>query len=85
MTKSPPPSAAQRGRRGWFLLLVLPFVATLFPQYYAGAEPSLGGIPFFYWYQLLWVVITGLLTILVLWLSGVARPAAGNRRGRNAP
>jgi hypothetical protein len=51
--------------RWWYLILVIPFIATLFPQLYDSLTPSLGGIPFFYWYQLLWVIITGILTLIV--------------------
>jgi hypothetical protein len=28
-------------------------------------EPTLGGVPFFYWYQLLWVIIGAILTAIV--------------------
>lgn len=56
------------GRRWWYLVLIIPFIATLFPQIYNSMAPTLAGIPFFYWYQLLWVIITGLLTILVYYL-----------------
>jgi len=41
------------------------FVAVLWPPFYNRAEPSWLGIPFFYWYQLLWVVIGGLCTAVV--------------------
>jgi hypothetical protein len=59
---------SSRSRRWWYLVLILPFLGTLFPQLYNSMTPTLGGIPFFYWYQLLWVIITGLLTILVFYL-----------------
>jgi Protein of unknown function (DUF3311) len=39
------------------LLLVLPFIAMLWVSSYNSAEPMLAGIPFFYWYQLLWILI----------------------------
>jgi hypothetical protein len=39
------------------LLLLLPFIAMLWVASYNSAEPSIGGIPFFYWYQLLWVLL----------------------------
>ena len=42
----------------WYLLLLLGFAGTLFPFWYNRAEPQLFGIPFFYWYQVLWVVLT---------------------------
>jgi len=53
-------------RRVWYLLLVLPFVGTLIPPIYNRIEPTLFGLPFFYWYQLLWVVITSLLLGIVV-------------------
>jgi hypothetical protein len=54
-------------RRAWYLLLVLPFVGTLIPPLYNRAAPALAGLPFFYWYQLVWVVVTAaLLGIVVL-------------------
>lgn len=58
-----------RNRRWWYLLLVIPFLGTLFPQLYNSMTPAIGGLPFFYWYQLLWVIITGLLTIFVYYVS----------------
>ena len=54
-------------RRAWYLLLVLPFVGTLIPPLYNRATPALAGLPFFYWYQLVWVLVTAaLLGIVVL-------------------
>jgi hypothetical protein len=53
-------------RRGWYLLLLLPFAGTLIPPLYNHAEPALFGLPFFYWYQLAWIPATaGLLGIVV--------------------
>jgi len=46
-------------------LLILPFIATLWPPFYNMLTPDLAGIPFFYWYQLLWIVITAILTAIV--------------------
>ena len=37
------------------VLLLLPLVATLVPEIYNRAGPSIGGMPFFYWWQLLWI------------------------------
>ena len=34
------------------LLFLIPFVAMLWVPSYNRIEPELGGIPFFYWYQL---------------------------------
>jgi hypothetical protein len=49
----------------WYLLLIIPFLATLWPPFYATATPTLAGIPFFYWYQFLWVLISAVLTAVV--------------------
>jgi hypothetical protein len=59
--------ATNRSRRNawWYLILVIPFIAMLWVPTYAGGSPELGGIPFFYWYQFLWVLITAGLTALV--------------------
>ncbi len=48
-----------------FVLLLIPFVATLCTPIYNRVHPSLAGIPFFYWYLLAWVVITSVLTWIV--------------------
>jgi len=52
-------SSPKSARRGWYWLLALPFVATLFPEVYASGGPALFGIPFFYWYQLVWIALSG--------------------------
>jgi hypothetical protein len=46
-------------------LLLLPFVAMLWVSSYNSLTPTLGGIPFYYWYQLLWVVIAAVLTLVI--------------------
>lgn len=59
------PSAAGRGapRRRWGLvLLLIPFVALLYPPFYASVTPRLAGIPFFIWYQFLWVIVAVVIT-----------------------
>ena len=42
--------------------LLIPLVVLLWVSSYAKATPRLGGIPFFFWYQFLWVFITSALT-----------------------
>ncbi|MFE9360270.1 DUF3311 domain-containing protein [Streptomyces olivaceoviridis] len=51
------------------LCLVAPFVAMLWVGSYAKTDPAFIGIPFFYWYQMLWVLISTALTMLAykLW------------------
>lgn len=56
---------SKQRRRRLYWLLVIPFVATLFPGLYAKSGPELFGLPFFYWYQLLWIVLSGVMTGVV--------------------
>ncbi|MFC4032517.1 DUF3311 domain-containing protein [Streptomyces polygonati] len=44
------------------LCLLVPFVALLWVNSYARLTPRFIGIPFFYWYQMLWVPLTAALT-----------------------
>ncbi|MGW6377658.1 DUF3311 domain-containing protein [Rhodococcus sp. NPDC055112] len=39
------------------VLLLLPIVAILWVSSYARSGPELGGVPFFFWYQFLWVFL----------------------------
>ena len=51
------------------LCLVAPFVAMLWVSSYAKVDPTFIGIPFFYWYQMAWVVVSTVLTMVAykLW------------------
>jgi hypothetical protein len=60
-----PPREGRRSAGAWNWLLVIPLIGTLIPAFYNKANPTLFGIPFFYWYQLLWIPITVTLTIVV--------------------
>ncbi len=40
------------------LLLLIPFVALLWVPLYNHVHPQLFGIPFFYWYQMIWTFLT---------------------------
>ena len=53
----------------WYLLFVIQFIAVLWPPFYNKAEPALAGLPFFYWYQLLWVIISAVLTAIVYFVT----------------
>jgi len=50
---------------GWYILLLLPCVGMLAVPIYNRVEPSLAGIPFFYWYQFAWVPLAAGLTAFV--------------------
>ena len=62
------PRISSRRRHPIVLLLLLPLVAVLVPEFYNFADPSIGGMPFFYWWQLLWVggvaVCTGIVYLM---------------------
>jgi hypothetical protein len=55
------PSGSSKSRRFWYFLLAVPLVLTAFPQLYVHG-PALWGIPFFYWYQLVWTLLAGVFT-----------------------
>jgi Protein of unknown function (DUF3311) len=61
--------SARKNRRWLLLLLLVPFIALLWPPFYNTYDPRFFGIPFFYWYQMLWIILTALLTI-ILYLVG---------------
>jgi membrane protein implicated in regulation of membrane protease activity len=44
------------------VLLLAPFAALLWVNSYARTSPAFIGIPFFYWYQLLWVIVSAVFT-----------------------
>jgi Protein of unknown function (DUF3311) len=53
----------------WYLLFIIQFVAVLWPPFYNKTEPAIGGMPFFYWYQLAWVIIAAILTAIVYFVT----------------
>lgn len=55
------------------LLLLLPLVAVLVPEFYNFAHPSIGGMPFFYWWQLLWIAGVAACTGIVYLLTRSTR------------
>ena len=49
----------------WYLLFAIQFAIALWPPFYNKVEPYWTGIPFFYWFQLLLVLIGAVLTAVV--------------------
>jgi hypothetical protein len=49
----------------WNLLLFLPAAGLAFPGLYARATPELFEIPFFYWYQIAWILVSAVITAVV--------------------
>jgi hypothetical protein len=54
-------------------LLLIPLIGTLVPMFYNRDHPRLGGMPFFYWYQLLWIPISVTITYIVYRTTGERR------------
>ena len=61
-------------RKGWYWLLLLPLLGTLIVPIYNSRGPELIGIPFFYWYQMVWIPISVLCTVLVYRATRGERP-----------
>ncbi|MEU4483416.1 DUF3311 domain-containing protein [Streptomyces purpurascens] len=63
------------------LCLIAPFVAMLWVGSYAKTDPAFIGIPFFYWYQMAWVLISTALTMTAykLWQRDQRARRGGTR------
>jgi Protein of unknown function (DUF3311) len=81
-----------RRRTGiWIVIAVLlaaSLVGTLWVPFYNHTSPTLGGFPFFYWYQLMWVPIVAILSAAAYLLNrltergkAVAGPQAPEKGG----
>ena len=83
MQDSRPPIASRpkpaRPHRVWYWLLLIPYLAILWLPSYNRVEPRAFGVPFFYWYQLLWVVLSTLVIGLVLHLAHGRRRRSGGQ------
>jgi hypothetical protein len=44
---------------------LVPFIGLIWVPFFNKVEPSFFGLPFFYWYQFLWVFLTPALTYIV--------------------
>ncbi|MGH3509136.1 MAG: DUF3311 domain-containing protein [Nocardioidaceae bacterium] len=63
------------------ILILIPVVAMLWVGSYTKETPRLGGFPFFFWYQLIWVFITAILSwIAYLIVLAARRPRGDGRR-----
>ncbi|WP_218104029.1 DUF3311 domain-containing protein [Thermogemmatispora onikobensis] len=68
-TMLPEESLQRRGRLWPFALLLIPFLTAVCPALYNQVEPTLFGVPFFYWFQMLWIVVTAVVVGLVALLT----------------
>ncbi|MDQ0189841.1 DUF3311 domain-containing protein [Alicyclobacillus cycloheptanicus] len=55
----------KKGSKWWYVLALIPLIGTLFPSFYSSVTPTLWGVPFFYWYQMMWVIISAILTAIM--------------------
>ena len=65
MPKNGPKSSKKRASRWWYLLFAVQFVGLLAVPFYNKLQPEWAGIPFFYWYQLIWIILGAGLTLTV--------------------
>jgi len=62
MNSTPP-----RGERWswWYLLFLVQFVVVLWPPFFNKIEPAVLGLPFFYWFQLLCVLLAAIFNAVI--------------------
>jgi hypothetical protein len=78
-------ATARPVRRWLYVLLVAPFVGTLWVPTYAHDGPRLFGVPFFYWYQFAWVIASAALTAAVYLATTSRRHGGPPRPGAAVP
>ncbi|MHB1446732.1 MAG: DUF3311 domain-containing protein [Acidimicrobiales bacterium] len=62
------------------VILGLTGVGLLWVGIYSRLRPTLGGIPFFYWYSMLWVIVNAGLQAVAYWLITRRRLSGGAGR-----
>jgi hypothetical protein len=51
-----------------YLFLLLPYIAFAWVPFYNRIAPEISGIPFFYWWQMAWIILTAVCIVPVyLW------------------
>jgi len=58
-----------RGWRWWYLLLIAQFIPVLWVPLYNQIDPKILGVPFFYWFQLLLVLMGAIVTAFVYFIT----------------
>ena len=82
VTERPPGGEVQRERgpgtmrRLAYTLLLLECLVILIPSIYGRMTPKLFGIPFFYWFQLSWILVAMVITGIVYLLTTLRSRAA---------
>jgi len=49
-------------RAAWYVALFIPFFVAIWVPLFNRVEPTLFGIPFFYWFQFVWIVVAAIVT-----------------------
>ena len=60
---------ANKASKRWLWLLLLPWIAMIWVPSYNKVEPQLFEFPFFYWYQLLLILVGAALTAIVYYAT----------------
>jgi hypothetical protein len=66
---SGPGNKPNHGWNWWYLLLLAQFVPSLWVPLYNSVEPTWLGVPFFYWFQLVLVLICAAVTAFVYFVT----------------
>jgi len=66
--------------RRWLSLLYLPWLALIAVPTWDKVDPMWDGMPFFYWYQLFWLLGGGVITGIVFFASGMLAGNCATRR-----
>lgn len=74
-------SKTPRRARWVRLLFLLPILAALWVPAYNRTEPTLVGIPFFYWYQLAWILLGAVIVLAVYAVDRKTAPEPGRPSG----
>jgi hypothetical protein len=76
-TEPTPQTRVRRTDRSpWYLLLLVPIALVIYPPMYNRSDPEIGGMPFFYWYQLAVVPVS----VLCTWIAYRQTRDPGGRR-----
>jgi len=78
--ESSPPVQRARRFNPWYLLLLVPLVMLVTP-WFNRATPKIAGLPFFYWFQFLFVLV-GVACVWIVYLVTRHEPVATDQPDR---
>lgn len=67
-----PPHRSGHRVKAWNLLLLVPLLMLVTPWFNVD-KPRLAGLPFFYWYQILWVIV-GVTSVWIVYVMTRDKP-----------